>query len=73
MPRTTVRETSNLPALLLAGGALVIGGTLVHDAIDRRLLTAESIFHSPLATFGAIVGVGMAAVLIWDVVTSRRR
>jgi hypothetical protein len=73
MPRTTVRETSNLPALLLAGCGLLIGGTLVHDAIDRRLLTAESIFHSPLATFGAVLGVGMAAVLVWDVVTSRRR
>jgi hypothetical protein len=73
MPRTTIRETSNLPGLLLAGCGLLIGGSLVHDAIDRRILTAESIFHSPLVALGAILGVGMAAVLIWDVVSSRRR
>lgn len=72
MPRTTTREASHLPGLLFAAAGLVLGATLLHDAIDRRLLTAESIFHSPVSAVLSGIGVGMAGVLLWDAFSSRR-
>ena len=72
MPRTTTRETSHLPSMLLAAAGLALGGMLVHDAVDRRILTAESVYHSPLLAVLGILGVAMAAVLAWDAFTSRR-
>lgn len=71
MPRTTVRESSHLPALVMGCAGLALGGTLVHDLVDRRLLTAESIFNSPMLTVLAILGVTMAGILAWDAVSSR--
>ncbi len=72
MPRTTTRESSQLPSLLLACAGIALAFPLVHDTLDRRLLTAESIFHSPLTTFLAVLGVGMAGVLLWDFLDDRR-
>lgn len=72
MPRTTIRTPSAVPALLLGAGGILIGSQLVHDLLDRRLLTAESIFHSPLTAVGALLGTVMAGILLWDLVGSRR-
>ena len=72
MPRTSVRPVSNLPSFLLASAGLLLGVALVHDAIDRRILTSESIFSSPVAAILATLGIGMAGVLIWDILSSRR-
>ncbi len=72
MPRVSARPSSHLPSLLLAAAGLALGASLVHDAIDARVLTAASIFHSPLSVAGAIIGSFAAAVLLWDAVTSRR-
>ncbi len=46
MPRTSIREGSNLPSVLFASLGIALGIPLVHDDFDRRLLTADSIFHS---------------------------
>jgi hypothetical protein len=73
MPRTTIRESSQLPSILLACAGLALAFPLVHDAIDRRIFTAESIFNSPITTVLAVLGVGMAGVLLWDIVSSRRQ
>lgn len=72
MPRTTTRETSSFPSMLMAAAGLAIGVAFVHDVVDNHLLTASSIFHSPIAAVGAVLGVTMAAVLAWDLFTSRR-
>lgn len=72
MPRTSTRETSSLPAMLLAVAGIGLGANLLHDAIDRRILTAESIFHSPVSAVLAAIGVSMAGVLLWDAFASRR-
>ena len=72
MPRTATTETSNFPAMVLSGAGLAIGAAFVHDVVDSRLLTAASIFHSPLLAAGGALGVTMAAVLAWDLFTSRR-
>jgi hypothetical protein len=72
MPRSTIRESSTLPSLLLACAGLALAFPLLHDAFDRRLLTAESIFHSPVTTGLALLGVGMAGVLLWDFFADRR-
>ena len=72
MPRTTTGETSKFPAMVLAGAGLAIGVAFAHDMLDSRLLTASSIFHSPIAAAGGALGVTMAAVLAWDLITSRR-
>lgn len=72
MPRTSTREGSQLPAILLACAGLGLAFPLVHDALDRRIFTADSIFHSPVATVLAALGVGMAGLLLWDVLSSRR-
>lgn len=72
MPRTSTREASHVPGLLFAFAGLALGATLLHDAIDRRLLTAESIFHSPVTAVLSGIGVGMAGVLLWDAFFSRR-
>ncbi len=72
MPRSTIRETSAVPSLLLAGAGVALALPLVHDAIDRRILTADSIFHSPLTVVLALLGVGMAGILLWDFFADRR-
>jgi hypothetical protein len=72
MARATTRETSRFPAVVLAGAGLALGVALVHDILDSRLMTAASIFHSPIVAVGGVVGVLMAAVLAWDLFTSRR-
>jgi hypothetical protein len=72
MPRTTIRETSSFPSMVLAGAGLAIGVAFIHDVVDSRLLTAASIFQSPIAAAGGALGVTMAAVLAWDLITSRR-
>ncbi|HET8732251.1 MAG TPA: hypothetical protein VFM45_00620 [Anaeromyxobacteraceae bacterium] len=72
MPRSTIRESSTLPSLLLACAGLALAYPLLHDAFDRRILTAESIFHSPVTTGLALLGVGMAGVLLWDFFADRR-
>jgi hypothetical protein len=72
MPRTTIRETSSFPSMVLAGAGLAIGVAFIHDVVDSRLLTAASIFQSPIAAVLGALGVTMAAVLAWDLITSRR-
>ncbi len=72
MPRTSIREGSNLPSVLFASLGIALGIPLVHDDFDRRLLTADSIFHSPVTALLAALGVGMAVILLWDVLSSRR-
>jgi hypothetical protein len=72
MPRTTIRESSHLPSLLLACAGIGLAIPLVHDAIDQRLLTTESIFASPLIAVLSLLGVGMAGVLLWDFIADRR-
>jgi hypothetical protein len=72
MPRATTRETSRFPSVVLAGAGLALGVALVHDTVDSRLMTAASIFHSPIVAVGGVVGVLMAGVLAWDLFTSRR-
>jgi len=72
MPRAATRETSRIPSVVFASAGLAIGVAFVHDVVDSRLLTAASIFHSPIAAVGGALGVTMAAVLAWDLVTSRR-
>ena len=72
MPRATTRETSRFPSVVLAGAGLALGVALIHDTVDSRLMTAASIFHSPIVAVGGVVGVLMAAVLAWDLFTSRR-
>ncbi len=72
MPRTSSREASNLPSLLFAAAGLLLGATLLHDAVDRRILTPDSIFHSPVTAVLSGIGVGMAGVLLWDAFFSRR-
>jgi hypothetical protein len=73
MPRITTRETSNLPSLVFAGAGLALGVAFLHDLVDSRLLTSASIFHSPLAAACGALGVAMAGVLAWDLLTSRRK
>ncbi len=72
MPRSTIRESSSVPSLVLASAGLALAYPLVHDAVDRRILTADSIFHSPLTVVLALLGVGMAGVLLWDFFADRR-
>jgi len=72
MPRTTTRETSSFPSMVMAGAGLAIGVAFVHDVVDSHLLTPASIFHSPIAAAGGALGVIMAAVLAWDLITARR-
>jgi hypothetical protein len=61
-----------LPSLLFAGAGVALAIPLVHDALDRRILTADSIFQSPLTVGLAVLGVGMAGVLLWDLLADRR-
>jgi hypothetical protein len=72
MPRATTRETSRFPSVVLAGAGLALGVALVHDIFDSRLMTAASIFHSPIVAVGGVLGVLMAGILAWDLFTSRR-
>jgi hypothetical protein len=72
MPRITTRETSSVPSMVMAAAGLAIGVALVHDVVDSHLLTASSIFQSPITAVGGVLGVTMAAVLAWDLFTSRR-
>ncbi len=72
MPQSTTRMASHLPALALAASGIALGAVLVHDAVDARWLTAESIFQSPLTVVGGARGAAMGAVLVWDWLTSRR-
>ncbi len=72
MPRSTIRETSSLPSLVLACSGLALAYPLLHDAVDRRILTAESMFHSPVTVILAALGVGMAGILLWDFFADRR-
>jgi hypothetical protein len=72
MPRATTRETSRFPSAILAGAGLALGVAFLHDTVDSRLMTAVSIFHSPLAAVGGVLGVIMAGVLAWDLFTARR-
>jgi hypothetical protein len=72
MPRATTRETSRFPSVVLAGAGLALGVALIHDTVDSRVMTAASIFHSPIVAVGGVLGVLMAAVLAWDLFTSRR-
>jgi hypothetical protein len=72
MPRATTRETSRFPSVVLAVAGLALGVALVHDVVDSRLMTSASIFHSPIVAVGGVLGVLMAAVLAWDLFTSRR-
>jgi hypothetical protein len=58
--------------VVLAGAGLALGVALVHDTVDSRVMTAASIFHSPIVAVGGVLGVLMAAVLAWDLFTSRR-
>jgi hypothetical protein len=71
MPRTATTETSNIPAMVISGAGLAIGVAFIHDVVDSHLLTAASIFQSPIAAVGGVLGVTMAAVLAWDLITSR--
>jgi len=73
MPRATTRETSRFPSAVLAGAGLALGVAFLHDTVDSRLLTSESVFHSPLAAVGGVLGVIMAGVLAWDLLASRRQ
>jgi hypothetical protein len=73
MPQAIDRRTGQLPSLVLGLVGVALGAALVHDAVDRRLLTSESIFDSPLAVAGALLGVAMAVVLLWDSVAGRRK
>ena len=59
--------------MVLAISGLALGVAFIHDTMDNRLLTAASIFHSPLVAVGGALGVGMAAVLAWDVFSARRQ
>jgi hypothetical protein len=72
MPRATTRETSRYPGVLFSLAGLALGVALIHDTVDSRLMTAASIFQSPIAAVGGVLGVTMAAVLAWDLFTSRR-
>jgi hypothetical protein len=72
MPRSTLRESSTLPSLLFACAGLAFAFPLLHDVIDSRIFTAESIFQSPVSTALAVLGVGMAGVLLWDFFADRR-
>jgi hypothetical protein len=72
MPRTTTRKPSTVPSLLLGAGGILLGAQLLHDLVDRRLLTADSIFDSPLIAVLAALGVAMGGVLAWDFFTDRR-
>jgi len=72
MPRTATKETSKFPSWVFALAGLALGVAFVHDLVDSRLLTAASIFHSPLAAVGGALGVTMAAVIAWDLFASRR-
>jgi hypothetical protein len=72
MPRAAIREASRFPSIIFAGAGLAIGVAFVHDVVDSHLLTAASIFQSPIAAAGGVLGVTMAAVLAWDLFTSRR-
>jgi hypothetical protein len=58
--------------VVLAGAGLALGVALVHDTVDSRVMTAASIFHSPIVAVGGVLGVLMAAILAWDLLTSRR-
>jgi hypothetical protein len=73
MPRVATRETSEFPLVILAGSGLAVGVAFVHDMVDSRLLTAASIFNSPLVALLGALGVAMAGVLAWDLIVSRRR
>jgi hypothetical protein len=73
MPRVASRENSNFPSVILAGSGLALGVAFVHDMVDSRLLTAASIFHSPVVAVLGALGVAMAGVLAWDLIVSRRR
>jgi hypothetical protein len=72
MPRTSTRTPSSVPSLLLAAAGILFGAQFIHDVVDNRALTSASIFHSPLTAAGAVIGSVMAAVLLWDLVGSRR-
>jgi hypothetical protein len=58
--------------VVLAGAGLALGVAFVHDIVDSRLMTAASIFHSPIVAVGGVLGVLMAGILAWDLFTSRR-
>jgi hypothetical protein len=71
MPQVIDRRTGQLPSLALGVGGVALGAALFHDVVDRRILTPESIFDSPLAVAGALLGVAMAVIVVWDAVASR--
>jgi len=72
MPRSAAREGSSLPSILFASLGIALGIPLVRDALDKRILTSDSIFHSPVTALLAALGVGMAVILLWDVLSARR-
>jgi hypothetical protein len=73
MPRVASRETSNFPSVVLAVSGLALGVAFIHDTVDSRLLTAASIFNSPIVAVLGALGVAMAGVLAWDLIVSRWR
>jgi hypothetical protein len=72
MPQVIDRhQVSYVPSLALGVVGVALGAALLHDAIDRRILTPASIFDSPLAVVGALLGVAMAVILVCDSIASR--
>jgi hypothetical protein len=72
MPHRTVQQSSNLPSLLMACAGISLAVPLIHDAIHQRIFTSESIFDSRASALLAVLGIGMAGILLWDFFASRR-
>ena len=66
------QQGSRLPSLLMACAGLALAVPLVHDAIERRLFTTESIFDCGVTVLLALLGIGGAGVLLWDFFADRR-
>jgi hypothetical protein len=72
MRHSTTQQGSRLPSLLMALAGISFAIPLVHDALDQRIFTAESIFDSRATALLAVLGIGMAGILLWDLFTTFR-
>jgi hypothetical protein len=72
MRQDITQQGSRLPSLLLASAGIALAIPLVHDAIDQRIFTPESIFDCRATALLAVIGMGGAGVLLWDFFISRR-